>query len=852
MRTVLRLAVVCVIFFLIAFPRVYAAENAASQLYLPCSQGNCPSELVNAYKDRGEECVASHDEFVKDPLRNHYWTLDQEVTSQGKANERARQFVYWTLSKNAIDNHPSLRIIWNTTSGVALFLFILVSALFGLGLIVGQQSNFQMKVQVWPIVSKIFMGLLYIVFSYAIVIFLIQLSDILMKFFIENLGGNKLFNIYFTGSVSQESSYVDFVGCRDLNYKVQEAANTELLLLKVTNATYYAMGIMLILRRVLLWFLLFAAPFLALLMPFVLIRNVGWIWIGSFFQWVFYGPLFAIFIGALATIWKRGLPYAFDFSRTNTILGYIYPTGINISYGGPAQIGAQKLSALNNGNYVDTFVEYVLTLVMLWAAIFFPWWLLRIFRDYCCEGINAMKNILLSLYDQTHGGFGSKAPPSAPSQAPVSLHTSMHLPKEVQVPLHVHLETMEDVKKTRTEDISKSLNLSMNKLTDVARFETNKTTRENVTKTLDFLKQPTKAESPAERQKYMNIRTELFNRTVKQDKVARQILSSISSSALEQNTRKQELLKTVPGIASINQAVSNKTNVSPDKISSVSTSFVASVASNGGVVDAMAKRFNISIPQIQSVLSSYRSKASQFPVQILGNIIKETGLEKEKVVSVIKEISRFAVADNDTIKQIAEKENLPEAQIISIISTQTPLVIEPEKNIEQTVFIPPTVSIEDYEEVKKMWTQQYEKGEVPVSENLSSREEWLEQDIVFITNTLNELMSPDPALKAQGVDDLGYILPIFLINNLKGEELAVYLKAKLEAAKHVKEMKEMEKQITEKLKAKSKDDEELVELKKPKAQEEAKHLEMAQEMDITPTPSDTGSKPPEQAPVKPQ
>ena len=848
MRIVLRLAVFCVIsfFVLVALhsfvipPYTYAAEGAtAAQLYLPCEQGNCPAELIkDAYKN--EPCVATHDEFIKDPLRNHFWTLDQEVTSQGKANERARQFVYWALSKNAIDNHPSLRIIWNTTSGVALFLFILVSALFGLGLIVGQQSNFQIKIQVWPIVSKIFMGLLYIVFSYAIVIFLVQLSDILMKFFIENLGGNKLFNIYFTGSVSQESSYVDFVGCRDLNYKVQEAANTEMLLLKVTNVTYYAMGAMLILRKVLLWFLLFAAPFLALLMPFVFIRNVGWIWIGAFFQWVFYGPLFAIFLGALATIWKRGLPYAFDFSRTNSILGYIYPTGINISYGGPAQIGAQKLSALNNGNYVDTFVEYVLTLIMLWAAIFFPWWLLRIFRDYCCDGINAMKNILLSMYDQTHGGIGPKAPPSAPNQVPSSMNTSMRMPKEVQVPLKVHLETMEDIKRTRTEDISKSLNLSMNKLTDIAKFETNKTTRESVTKTLDFLKQPTKAESPVERQKYMNIRTELFNRTVKQDKVARQILSSISSSALEQNTRKQELLKTVPGATSINQVISSKTNVSPEKISSVSSSFMTSVASNAGIVNTLSKTFSITAPQIQSILSSYKSKASQFPAQVISNIVKETGLEKNKIVSVIKEMSKFAVADKATIKKIAEKENLQEAQIISIISTQTPLVTEPEKNIEQTVSIPSTVSIEDYEEVKKMWTQQYEKGEVPVSENLSSREEWLEQDIVFITNTLNELMSADPTLKAQGVDDLGYILPIFLINNMKGEELAVYLKAKLEAAKHVKEMKDMEKQITEKLKAKSADDEELVDLKKAKPAEGEKHLEMAQE--LTP-PSDKPSSP---------
>ncbi|MEK7078897.1 MAG: hypothetical protein AAB929_02400, partial [Patescibacteria group bacterium] len=228
MRIVLRLVVFCVIFLLslailhklYTHISVYAQDSGISQKsFYPCSQGNCPAELVSGiYGGRGEPCVATHEEFLTNPLQNHFWALDQEVTSQGKANERARQFVYWALSKNSIDNHPSLRIIWNTTSGVALFLFILVSALFGLGLIIGQQSNFQIKIQVWPIISKIFLGLLYIVFSYAIVIFLVQLSDILMKFFIENLGGNKLFNIYFTGSVSQENSYVDFVGCRDLNY----------------------------------------------------------------------------------------------------------------------------------------------------------------------------------------------------------------------------------------------------------------------------------------------------------------------------------------------------------------------------------------------------------------------------------------------------------------------------------------------------------------------------------------------------------------------------------------------------------------------------------------------------------
>lgn len=851
--------------------------KAASRDPLPCSYapglGNCPTDLVEVYKAEGDQiCKTSYEEFIANPLVYHYWTLDEEVTTQGKANERARQFIYWAISKSAIDNHPTLRVVWDTTKNVALFLFVLVAAMFGLGLMLGQRSDFQLKIHIWPILSKIAFGLLYIVFSYALVIFLIQISEILMKFFIETLGGDKLFNIYFTGSVSQESSYVNFVGCRDLNYRVQEAVNSEIMMLKLTNVTYYVMGTMLILRKILLWFLLFVAPFLALLMPFVFIRNIGWIWIGVFFQWLFYGPLFALFLGGLATIWRRGIPFPFDFSRANSAAGYVYPTGINITYGGPAQIAAQKLSALNNGNYVDTFVEYVITLIMLWAVTFFPWWLLRIFRDYCCDGIYAMKNILMSMYDQTRGN--SPKPPG-PAPAPTSTGTAMKIPKEIDVPLKVHLETMEEVKRTKTEEISKSLNLSMNKITDIAKFETNKTTNETIRKNLDFLASPTKAETPTERQKFMNIRTELFNRTVKEDRVAKQILSSISSTRTTENPRRQELLKSVPQTAPITQVVSYKTNLSQEKVSSVNNTFMSTVSSNSTIVNTVSKNTNVTAPQIQTVLTSYKqnlqsnksinnvsayapSSAKQqtapSPAQIVSNISKETGIEKAKVVTVIKEVSKIAVSDSKTIKDIAAKENLKEDQVKKIIATQTPLVTEPEKNVEQTVSIPPSISIEDYEEVKKMWTSQYEKGEVPVSENLSSREEWVDQDIVFITNTLNKLMSPDEKLKAEGVDDLGYILPIFLINNLKGEELAVYLKAKLEAAKHVKEMKEMEKQITEKLKAKSKDDEELVELEKPKAKEEAKTMEMAQELE-TPeeakkeTPADPSPIPDQEKPV---
>ena len=64
----------------------------------------------------------------------------------------------------------------------------------------------------------------------------------------------------------------------------------------------------------------------------------------------------------------------------------------------------------------------------------------------------------------------------------------------------------------------------------------------------------------------------------------------------------------------------------------------------------------------------------------------------------------------------------------------------------------------------------------------------------------------------------------------------VYLKAKLEAAKTVSESLQKEKEITEKLKAKS--DEELVEVALPKKEETAKTMEMKEELATPPEKAD--------------
>lgn len=1058
---------------------------------VPCGtteSRSCPKEMAPIYEKLGEPCAKSFSEFTKYPTTRHFWIEDPAITAQGKANERARQFIYWAVNNRAVDEHPVLKEIWGTTSSVAFFFVVIVAAFFGLGMIISKRTNFNLNMELWPTLIKIGVMLLYIALSASIILLLIQLSEILMRFFIENLGGKDLFNIYFTntGSLgSSERNYTDFIGCRDLNMRVQESIDTKFFLYKLTNITYYIMGTMIILRKILLWFLLFVSPFLALLMPFVFIRNIGWIWIGVFFQWLMYGPLFALFLGALSKIWKAGIPFTFDFSRvvptdkfasaTNGLVGYTYPTAMNILYGGPAQIDNgivnKRLSAINSGSYIDTFAEYVITLIMLWAVTFFPWWLLRIFRDYCCDGIYAMKNVLFAMYDEMRGEKSPKGPtPNFDLKSVLKLPTAT----EVDTKLNVKIASMEQIRKASTIDISKNMDIRVTKLTDIAKMEANKTRMTTVQKNLALLANPVKATTSVERQQYMNMRSELSQRALKDDSIARNMLASTSTSSAEREKIRKELVRDINKTISIKSSASisaeqmnelgrtiaatQKTgagassrvtlsnesiasiasvaNMSADKTKDVLQAYTKSTATNmNKAIAQLSKQFSLSTEQIRSTLNAAISKQTEKTTaimntymnristsdkmvksiaassgldaqqvrdivaayaknmdkpanQVVNNITNNTQISESKVKTALTNMGNMfysrdlildfseenkvdaekvqaAVANvanaqgggespevdgsgpggplqptkteaelmaagangvpgkeaeagadqgldngptpapteeerklaaqvaekamedealmeqagvkakeieqnkpavvstvihyvaenneaaNEVVKEVAKQEDIKEEEAAQIVQEQLAITTKPEENIEKIVAVPPSVSIEEYEDLKEMWAQQYEEGEIPVTENIVSREEWVEQDIVTITNVMNKILSPNEDLQQQGLDELGFIIPIFMINNLKGEQLITYLKAKLEAAKATKKLLAHEKLVREKLEKEKNDDEEnLVEIKTKKEeapkmlhlddeeQEKGKTIEEIGNTDFTQAPAE--------------
>lgn len=1103
---------------------------------IPCGPDearSCPNEMLPVYEKLNETCATSFEDFQTSPQFKHFWIEDPDITAQGKSDERARQFVWWAINTEAIDGSPILREIWGTASQTAFYFVLIVVVIFGLLIVIGQRTNFNVNIKIWPTIMKIAMMLLFVALSAAVVLILIQLSEMLMNFFIERLGGKDLFNIYFTNMQGGgpegrgDPNYTDFVGCRDLNIRVNEAIDTQVFMLDLTNISYYTMGTMILLRKILLWFLLFASPFLAILMPFIFIRNIGWIWIGVFFQWLFYGPLLALFLGAMSQIWNYGIPFNFNFSRIvpfnnfenapNALQGYTYPTGTNILYGGPAQINQRGLSAVNNGSYIDTFAEYIISLIMIWAVTFFPWWLLRIFRDMCCDGIYGMRNIMLAWYNQW------SASQSKPSQGDKPPKVKLP-PIQVKVPdqkrpeeIKVRLSSIEEIRATQTQDIPRKLSIHAKSLADVARLEMDQEAQKRV----QILKNPVKAETRKEREEYMNLRTELFNRSVRKDVYAKRILASTSTSRMQQTEHRKEILKRIPKLIPMTASLSAHYHVSQQKASSITNSYmkaltnnqkavtrisnrtqmqkekvkevlnsysqqisrgqaaqnivqrvamdtnttvqkvrevlketttnnqkskivreinnkekikkekvaeifralshsiktvekqketkiqqigkvanlppqkaqnvvkgvVSNVANNTTYTQQIAEKTNMKQEQVQNVLNSYADKVTTANTEneAIQNIATETNIEetqvsnavqemkeimkstkgdikiaqkeevsKEQVENVVKEISKTekvetkekkeakapaiqqitkeqhatplpavqqqqamamqapaqipeveeekaksvtnaalaAISQNeeliesisqdtglqqeqikitleafasgidtpaeeiaqkveesagietdkirtvmdtisndllnseDVLEEVAQAEAVEIDQIGDIMQAQLPVAAEPEDNVEKTVEVPPNIALEDYEEVKEMWRHQYEEGEVPVTENIQSRKEWMDQDIVTISNTLNKLISEDEQLKEEGLDELGFILPIFMINNLQGDELIVYLKAKLEAAKDVKKQVELEERLrAEIMGEKEKEEEEtLLEVDRTKKKEEPKAM----------------------------
>lgn len=305
------------------------------------------------------------------------WIIDPEVTRIGKNASRSGQLLDWTLrdyqwastSAQQLNNSP-LASFWLVIQRIVYALFFVVILITAFVLIVTRGRSLSAK----RFLPRFFLAVVLVTFSFSLIQFIYQLTDIIQGFFLKNTQGEIISSkdLLYIGF-----NYPEFQGLRRFGLRFEESAFMSLILVKFTAFTYYVMALLLIFRKILLWFFIVLSPLFPILLLFYPLRNTAKIWIGEFFRWVLYAPLFAIFLSGLVKLWNAGLPLVFNFSGVAEGES-VYPTAVNILLGGPGQ----RIGINNSVNLPDTFALYVVALIMLWAVILLPFILLQIFLDH--------------------------------------------------------------------------------------------------------------------------------------------------------------------------------------------------------------------------------------------------------------------------------------------------------------------------------------------------------------------------------------------------------------------------------------------------------------------------------------
>jgi len=740
------------------------------------------------------------------------WKQDKEVTFIGKTAARANEFLQWTLQNYQwISVTPGgtanpLAEFWGEILRIVLVLIVLFVLAAAFVIIITRGRS----VTLMRFIPRFIIVILLIILSFALIRFIYQFFDVIQGFFLNVtdpaggpdrlIGPQDLLYIAF--------DYPSFIGYRRVGVQFDESAYISLLLVKITAVTYYVMTGILLIRKIILWFFVIISPVFPLLLFFRPLRNTAKIWIGEFFRWLLYAPLFAIFLHGLVGMWRNGVPLPFDFSQVGT---EVYPTSINILLGGPGQ----QIGLYNSVNLSDTFALYVVALLMLWVVILLPWLLLQIFLDY----INNLAFSETSLYQRIAStnipfinrpiGNGPDTPQQPPPQGPAATGMAKALPfmnkRAMQIPVKrvTSADNMKNIFSrqsnmhisSETNEVVRLANLSVPKMRDIARLESATITknqsvtqqRTEITNKLNQISSPASA-PVVEREKFTTIKEKLVQMQQKGDPVASSILnaSRIGSQIGRAGAMSSEVIKSRLAVTLQHIAVPSMA-LNPQERQKVQE----------------ARQELLSAQHEGNPLATYILDMSE-------KVSKENIGEQEKS-SLIEKVKERLFNEKQKGNKLAEKV-LPAEGVTSIAQASLPVV----NRVQQ-------VSLDEYEEVKNIWKENYTNMEppAPLDGKSLTKEEWIKNDIQKIDETVNLLSSPDQTQVQKGMEMVSDILPFLLIGGFSKAEVIAYLKAKQAAGKEVVGMVEQRS-----------DEEDTLLENKPKKETETSEMVMKRELPL--------------------
>ncbi len=720
-----------------------------------------------------------------DKLPAGTWRQDSEVTFIGKSAARARTMLDWTIqnynwicverivgTSQCNDTDNPLQSFWLRIVTYIVVPLLFVAVLISAAVIIITRGR---SVTIMRLLPRFLGVVILIFFTYSLLQFFYQFSDLIQGFFLRHptetaqdgttscppscIGTKDLLYVGW--------DYDTFLGLRlaspDANNSNAESAFMSLLLTKMTAMTYYVMVGILILRKIILWFFIVVSPVFPLLLLFYPIRNTAKIWIGEFFRWLLYAPLFAIFLQGLVFMWSNpvGIPLDFKSTKIGVEQGRIgspakdentlFPTTVNILLGGPQEV----VTISNSINLTETFAKYVVALLMLWGVIILPWILLQIFLDYSSNfsvGDTAVMRTLLNVKNKPPAPTGtppSTGPPFSlpfakkfdlrPPQTPPSAPTGVAKELPISTGRMMQSHNMPSAQiKAQTLSLS---NVTLPTIRDIAKYDTAITSRDT-TKQQDIIRMRdtlTKIGNPAssssDSQRYTEVRSKLTKESQDGNQLAASILSAanIATNKSAQNQNRQ--------IKNVLNQIANPTTA-----------------------PAVTKKFDT---QKVAQLHDSLAKASKQGNALATSILSVDEKTSEKEIEALKE----------KIAQAKKRSDKLAAEVLDVTDKEVEAGLPAVNRVQ-------TVSQQDYQAVKDMWRENYKNLEVPQG-MAGTRSDWIKEDVEKINNIVNMLSSTSPDDMKKGMDEVSDILPFLLVGGFSQTEIISYLKAKKEAGQEV-------------------------------------------------------------------
>lgn len=724
---------------------------------------------VTSTEVSAQECPANAKECLI-PIEGE-WVEDPEVTFTGKNAARSKELLNWTLRDyrwtftEEGQTNP-LETFWIVIRNIIYSLFILFVIATAFILIATRGKS----LSAMRFIPRFFAIVLLVTFSFSLISLLYQTTDIVQGFFLRS---PRVDNARCPPQcISQEDlffidwDYEKFIGYRQVGEKYAESAFINLLLVKLTAFTYYVMVGTLFIRKIILWFFIILSPVFPLLLLYYPVRNTAKIWIGEFFRWVLYAPLFAIFLAGLVQLWRSETNIPLNFDLPDGPAGeVIYPTATSILIGGPQMV----LSLKNSANNVETFALYLVALLMLWMVILLPWVLLQIFLEYAMNYNYAESPAFKGLMGWANRS--KQPPPAVPPGSPPPRKPGPDLPpmKKPIIPPSPPAGTglartiptqTAAVYKTPTTLIKpmpsyvqtlRMTNMSVPTLRDIARFETamvsNKASEiheiSRVKDTLTKLSNPASSSSQTDVARFSEMRERLIKESQSGNIMASTILNASHTM--------------------------NVVNMTTNQITSHIRDTFSKISRPESITNVIERQKFASMHEKLNKASQQGNQFATVTLNQISTIAKAETPEQQK-----QEISKL----KKSLVEEKQKGNELAKELVTFVDQETKPAALPAQNQVQTV------SLEDYEAVRKMWTKNYQTMDVPqsVTKGNISRKEWIQDDINEITKTINMLSSSDPEIVDQGLQEVSTILPFLMMGGFTLPEIVAYLKAKQQAA----------------------------------------------------------------------